>query len=169
MPGPRVIIRQAALRDLHRQFWSHYQGQATRLPPRPSATDMPTPSLVCPQCGRVSHNPHDVAQRYCGFCHVFLDDLAPFRTMGDTDLLDAMSTELARCEQPIQMIVRPTSAMQLAGLVQLALRHPSLPATTRQQGVTFLEHVRAYFNDHQADAVLEVLRRGDQRGPKDPT
>lgn len=25
--------------------------------------------FTCPQCGKVSHNPNDVAQGYCGACH----------------------------------------------------------------------------------------------------
>lgn len=32
-------------------------------------------SIVCPQCGRRSYNPHDVAQRYCGKCHQFHADM----------------------------------------------------------------------------------------------
>jgi hypothetical protein len=35
------------------------------------------PSAVgirCLTCMRVSWNPNDVAQRYCGFCHVFHED-----------------------------------------------------------------------------------------------
>lgn len=31
--------------------------------------------ITCPRCGWSSHNPNDVAQRYCGHCHVFHDDL----------------------------------------------------------------------------------------------
>lgn len=27
------------------------------------------PSYTCPRCGAVSHNPADVAERYCGACH----------------------------------------------------------------------------------------------------
>lgn len=33
-----------------------------------------TAALKCPQCGAVSFNPHDLTNRYCGRCHVFLDD-----------------------------------------------------------------------------------------------
>jgi hypothetical protein len=29
------------------------------------------PSITCPVCQRVSYNPNDVAQQYCGFCHRF--------------------------------------------------------------------------------------------------
>lgn len=27
------------------------------------------PSITCPRCGRTSHNPIDVRERYCGVCH----------------------------------------------------------------------------------------------------
>jgi hypothetical protein len=32
-------------------------------------------TYTCPRCGRVSHNPNDLANRYCGACHLFEDDL----------------------------------------------------------------------------------------------
>ena len=32
-------------------------------------------SIRCLICGTTSYNPNDVAQRYCGFCHVFHDDV----------------------------------------------------------------------------------------------
>jgi hypothetical protein len=35
------------------------------------------PSITCPACQRVSYNPHDVMNRYCGACHRFHDDPAP--------------------------------------------------------------------------------------------
>ncbi|MBA0088826.1 MAG: hypothetical protein HRJ53_27880 [Acidobacteria bacterium Pan2503] len=31
--------------------------------------------IVCPKCGWVSHNPHDVEHRYCAHCRAFHDDL----------------------------------------------------------------------------------------------
>jgi len=34
-------------------------------------------SITCLGCGRTSFNANDVAQRYCGFCHVFHDDIYP--------------------------------------------------------------------------------------------
>lgn len=30
--------------------------------------------FTCPRCGAVSYNPTDAAERYCGRCHVFVDD-----------------------------------------------------------------------------------------------
>jgi hypothetical protein len=35
---------------------------------------MTTPSFTCPRCDAVSHNPNDARERYCGRCHVFVDD-----------------------------------------------------------------------------------------------
>lgn len=31
-------------------------------------------TFTCPRCEAVSHNPNDAANRYCGRCHVFVDD-----------------------------------------------------------------------------------------------
>jgi hypothetical protein len=31
-------------------------------------------SITCGQCGATSHNLTDVAQRYCGSCHIFHED-----------------------------------------------------------------------------------------------
>jgi ribosomal protein S27AE len=30
-------------------------------------------AIMCLRCGAVSHNANDVAQRYCGACHAFLE------------------------------------------------------------------------------------------------
>jgi hypothetical protein len=34
------------------------------------------PSFTCPRCQAVSAHPDDVANRYCGACHIFTGDLA---------------------------------------------------------------------------------------------
>jgi hypothetical protein len=31
-------------------------------------------AIRCLLCQRVSHNPHDIRERYCGQCHMFHDD-----------------------------------------------------------------------------------------------
>jgi len=31
------------------------------------------PATKCPHCGLISYNPDDVANRYCGNCHVFYE------------------------------------------------------------------------------------------------
>jgi hypothetical protein len=79
----------------------------------------------------------------------------------DPDLLAAMVAELETREEPITLVLRPLSALHLAGLLQLALRHPGTSSSEAHYVIakTFIEHVRGYFAD--APAVLEVLRRGD--------
>lgn len=32
------------------------------------------PSFTCPRCGRISHHPRDVQERYCGACHQFFPE-----------------------------------------------------------------------------------------------
>jgi ribosomal protein S27AE len=32
------------------------------------------PSFTCPRCGATSYNPSDIKHRYCGRCHMFVDD-----------------------------------------------------------------------------------------------
>jgi hypothetical protein len=32
------------------------------------------PTIRCETCGRVSYNPNDIEQKYCGACHKFADD-----------------------------------------------------------------------------------------------
>jgi Zn-finger nucleic acid-binding protein len=39
-------------------------------------------SFVCPHCGAESFNSNDIRERYCGRCHVFVDDLdVPLRSV----------------------------------------------------------------------------------------
>ncbi len=37
-------------------------------------TGTPYPGIKCLACGRISYNPYDIAERYCGHCHTFHDD-----------------------------------------------------------------------------------------------
>lgn len=34
-----------------------------------------TPALLCLLCDRLSYNPNDIKEHYCGACHAFLDDV----------------------------------------------------------------------------------------------
>lgn len=56
------------------------------------STDSPV-FYKCPKCDKTSFNPHDVDNHYCGFCHVFLDDL---RNEQVTDFLHLTPTYLTR-------------------------------------------------------------------------
>ena len=73
-------------------------------------------------------------------------------------LLARMVEELAN-RSPFELVLNGTAAVQLAGLLQLALRHPRLDANNSRTARTVIEHVRAYF--HDAPAVLEAMRQGD--------
>lgn len=80
-------------------------------------------------------------------------------TSDDRAIIEAMAAELQAHEAPLTLVLRPFVAIQLAGLLQLALRHP---AVTREHRVTanlVVAHVRAAFRD--CPAILEVLCRGD--------
>lgn len=33
-------------------------------------------SITCPVCGMVSYNPYDIAERYCGNCHIFHGEIS---------------------------------------------------------------------------------------------
>lgn len=35
-------------------------------------------ALTCPLCSRTSRNPNDVANRYCGNCHIWIDEIQDF-------------------------------------------------------------------------------------------
>jgi hypothetical protein len=60
----------------------------------------------------------------------------------------------------MELLLQPASAFQLASLLQLALRHPEVPATLRAVAARYLAGVRGYFAD--CPAILEALRRGDR-------
>ena len=60
--------------------WSWDRVTVRRCPARERAGSMVVaipspPSFRCPRCGAVSYNPNDIRERYCGRCHVFVDDL----------------------------------------------------------------------------------------------
>jgi ribosomal protein L37E len=46
------------------------------------------PSIQCPRCGRRSWHPKDIAEQYCGFCHLFhteMDDVDDDEEEEDVD------------------------------------------------------------------------------------
>jgi hypothetical protein len=80
----------------------------------------------------------------------------------DLPLLDAMTAEIRalEAEGPAILAIPPLAALQLAGVVQLAMRHPEFSESgSLDVARAFIEQLREYFED--APAVLEVLRRGD--------
>jgi len=78
--------------------------------------------------------------------------------MTDDEMLARMVEEVAN-RDPFHLVLNATATVQLAGLLQLVLRHPKLDANNRGTAVMVVEQVRAYFAD--APATLDVMRRGD--------
>jgi len=86
----------------------------------------------------------------------------------DAALLGRLVAEVRALENtPLFLELSPLVVVQLAGLVQLALRHDGTMADIRDTALGFLEGVREYFAD--APAILEVLRRGDDPTQDAPT
>ena len=80
----------------------------------------------------------------------------------DAELLACMAAEILTLNaegEPMVIALQPLSAVQLAGLIQLALRHDGLTPVLREIATTFVDSVREYFAE--SPATLEVLRRGD--------
>jgi hypothetical protein len=71
---------------------------------------------------------------------------------------EQLAAELADHE-PMALMLRPVTALTLAGLIQLALRHPSLHGQLQEVAAQFLAAVREYFE--ACPHTLAVLRRGD--------
>jgi hypothetical protein len=51
------------------------------------AGDAP-PSFHCPRCGQTSHNPLDVTNRYCGWCHIYIDQWLCIQVRVAGDIVD---------------------------------------------------------------------------------
>lgn len=59
----------------------------------------------------------------------------------------------------MEIVWRPASVFAFAAMVQLALRHPGLPPSSRDLAAKFLAAVRLHFADYPT--VLDVIERGD--------
>jgi hypothetical protein len=85
------------------------------------------------------------------------------RTLTQEEAVQLMIEELQALDAtPMEITFRPFTALQLAGLLQLALRHPDVGAEHRETAWLFLAAAREYFAD--CPTVLTVLEAGD-----DPT
>jgi hypothetical protein len=76
----------------------------------------------------------------------------------EADLVAAMVEELRAKRQTLEIEFQALNALRLAGLVQLALRHPGCDKHARAIGDQFIEGVTLYF--HDCPATRETLRRG---------
>lgn len=62
-------------------------------------------------------------------------------------------------EHPLILAVHPLVALQLAGLIQLATRHPQLAPNQHHCARIVLDQLRTYFAE--SPTVLEVMTEGD--------
>ena len=84
-------------------------------------------------------------------------------TDDDGELLTDAAREVAAMPSgPMQLVLKPVTVIQLAGLLQLATRHPGLTEPHLTVAREFLRGARAYFAD--CPAILDIIARGD-----DPT
>jgi hypothetical protein len=85
------------------------------------------------------------------------------RTLTPEEAVAECAAEMLAMESdPMAVAFRPITAFQIAGMLQLALRHPDLSGELRDTAWGFLDAVREYFAD--CPAVLTILEAGD-----DPT
>lgn len=90
--------------------------------------------------------------------------LRQIRVLDERTMADALSVEIADGERPsIAIVLRPIFALQLAVLLQIAMRHPTLrdgdTAASRTARMV-IEHARHYFSD--APGVLALLRENER-------
>jgi hypothetical protein len=79
--------------------------------------------------------------------------------MNEAEIVAALFDEITSKTLPMELLLSALSVLQLAGVIQLALRHPDLDGGPRDTAERFLAAVRTYFGD--SPTALEVLRRGD--------
>jgi hypothetical protein len=82
-----------------------------------------------------------------------------------TAIVERLAQELRRLG-PMELVLRPPQVFYLAGLIQLALRHPSVQDTSRDIGERFLIGVRAYFAE--SPTCLDLVQRGDDPAADQP-
>jgi hypothetical protein len=83
----------------------------------------------------------------------------PLRDRDEAQTVEQMIRELDALRVPMECVLTPFTVIQLAGIVQLALRHPGMSGPHRNTAERFLVAVREYFA--ACPTTLDVLRRGD--------
>jgi hypothetical protein len=84
--------------------------------------------------------------------------------MSEDDLFRLAAIELLALEEPYLLAMPGRDLLLLAGMLQLACRHPDLPFPAGALATDLLESARSYFA--ACPTVREILRRGDD--PDDP-
>src|SRR5262245_31261704 len=74
-------------------------------------------------------------------------------------IVTALACELLEMTGPMEIVLQPQNAYALAGLMQLALRHPHVSGVPRSVAQAFLTGVRQYFAGRPT--ILRTLDQGD--------
>jgi hypothetical protein len=69
-----IKAAEEALRKAMEGQGQDARGRLARVSERIFPRGGEPPSFVCPRCGARSFNPNDMANRYCGRCHVFVEE-----------------------------------------------------------------------------------------------
>lgn len=81
-------------------------------------------------------------------------------------LAEAMADEITRLkveDRDCLMAIEPEVLFQLVAAVQLAQRHPNLPANVRLTTETFVENVGIWFMERDCPTVVAAIMAGDRR------
>jgi hypothetical protein len=81
----------------------------------------------------------------------------------DATLIDQVAAELfAHPPGPMELVLRPDTALSLVGLLQLSLRHPGVAANSPAAAnvLRFIDAVKIHFAS--CPAVLTMIDRGFQ-------
>jgi hypothetical protein len=79
--------------------------------------------------------------------------------------LALLAEELGALEQPMELTLRPESVIRFVALLQLALRHPDIPAPMRLFAEQFISNARVFYA--HCPTVLQVITAGGLQ-PKPP-
>ena len=115
--------------------------------------------FACPRCGAVSHNPNDAAHRYCGRCHLFVEDAPPYWRC------QPQETRMTETEMPMEFTTHmlKTTVETLIDLDEPEAILPTLRlAAERQKGKRWqaLAHVLG-----EAEIKLDQLLNAKPAGP----
>jgi hypothetical protein len=82
------------------------------------------------------------------------------RLMTGKQVLAAITDELRAMPEPMVVAFQPVAMFHIAGLLQIALRHPQVSAEVRLAGGRFLTDIREYFAT--CPTVLDLLAQMDE-------
>jgi len=78
--------------------------------------------------------------------------------MNEQELIERMAEELSMADV-LELRIAPLEAFRLAGLLQLATRHPAISEDNRRAALWFVAHVKAHLAEF--GALTHVLQMGD--------